>query len=89
MCCNHGPILAKEVEFTTKEGTYHKVLGYYFSCSGDPDLRLLEAYCDGPDELPEEFEQKMRLLRKGDHQPKAKHLSLKDLSSDGRVYLRR
>ncbi len=66
-------------------GTFNGMPFIAWSCSGDPDQRLMEA----ASEFPEDTESMFRTLVKGDQNKRAKHLSLRDISSDGKVYLRK
>lgn len=70
----------KEMPFTF----FHDHFGDNF------DDYIAQSYCHGPDEQPENTESIFRQLLKGDRQRKRheRFVTLKDLSSDGKVYVR-
>lgn len=58
----------------------------YFGANYEDRLALYQAERDYY-ENPEEMEQMFKNLVNRDPQPRAKHVRLKDISSDGRIYL--
>lgn len=62
-----------------------------FQCCCDPDdpEYLARLYPQEPYEDPQEVEQMFRRLMKADRQPRAKHISLVDLSTDRVAYTRK